>query len=384
LTFTHRTEAEHPAVIGPAPKPRLLLIALLTSLAMPALMGCGGSSTVVSVHGLSITKAMVDRWIAINAHLKAQSPFGAPAGGIVVPDPPSYKACIAHAKTVAAKPASLIKTSAKAQCEREYDSLKQEALGFLILTDWVANEASRLGIKVSDQELQARFKQASRQQFPNPKEFQRYLRTNRYTVTDWLMPLKRDMLVEKIQELVAVVPNITHRQIADYYNQHKREFIHPDTWAIPTIRTKTHAQAEKAKHEIKSGKSLKAVAKKYLPEPPEGDHGCSDVFGHKRVALEEEALEEAVKTRKSSALSSPLKTRVGYCSAGVEAETPFTKEPLAQVQSQIREHLIAHTQAEALTNRLHEKWRATTDCANGYVVPSCKQYAVTPPQARTQ
>ena len=94
-----------------------------------------------------------------------------------MPDPPTYKACIAHLEATAPKPAKgqskPTAATLKTQCEQQYTSLKQQVLGFLISANWVIGEASEQGVKVSDAEVKKQFNQIKSQQFPTGSRLSR-------------------------------------------------------------------------------------------------------------------------------------------------------------------------------------------------------------------
>ena len=115
--------------------------------ALIGLSACGGipSNAVVQVNGNPITKATFAHWMAVAA-ASTSAAVGAKAP---VPEPPDFKACIAHLQattpTVKGQPAPTA-AQFKTQCEQQYKALQQEVLGFLISSAWVLGEAESLGV----------------------------------------------------------------------------------------------------------------------------------------------------------------------------------------------------------------------------------------------
>ena len=150
--------------------------------AASGLAACGGgipSNAVVQVNGQPITKATFEHWLGVAASASAAATPGQKAPKAVVPDPPAYTNCIAHLKEIEPKPAKgqQPKTEAalKSQCEQQYKALQQTTLGFLISADWVIGQAEEQGVKLSDKEVQKKFNELKKQQFPKEAEFQKFL-----------------------------------------------------------------------------------------------------------------------------------------------------------------------------------------------------------------
>src|ERR1700680_2309134 len=100
------------------------------------LSACGAipGNAVVQVGGNPITKTTFSHWMSVAAASSTQTTPGAPKP--VLPDPPKYTACIAHLEAITPKPAKgeAAPTAAqlKSQCERQYQALQGQVLGFLI------------------------------------------------------------------------------------------------------------------------------------------------------------------------------------------------------------------------------------------------------------
>jgi len=78
-----------------------------------------------------------------------------------------------------------------------------EVMGFLISSDWVIGEASRLGISLSEATVKRRYDHIRAQQFPHRREFRKFLRSSGQTIADLLMRVRLNMLSGAIQRHVA-------------------------------------------------------------------------------------------------------------------------------------------------------------------------------------
>jgi foldase protein PrsA len=346
------------------------------------LAACGGipGNAVVSVDGKAITKSTFDHWLAIAA--SSSSPAaGKSAPKPVVPDPPSYRNCVAHLQATAPKPAKgqpkPTEATLRAQCEQQYTALKQEVLGFLISANWVLGEAGEQGVKVSDSEVTKQFNTIKSQQFPKEADFQKFLANTGQTVSDLLLRVKLNLLSSKIQQKITkkAGKKPTQKEISAYYEQHKQQFGQPERRNLLIILTKTQAQAEKAKQEVKSGKGFASVAKKSSIDPVSKASGGT--LNGVAKGQEEKALDEAIFKAKPNVLSGPVKTPFGYYIFEVKKALPASQQTLAQVQSSIQQQLTAQNQQKALTafvKDFRKKWTGRTECRSEYMVADCKGY----------
>jgi len=345
--------------------------------AVVGLAACGGipGDAVVQVNGTPITKATFVHWMGVAAQTGSAS-----GAETVIPEPPAYKACIAHEKAIAPKPTKTTpaptEAELKSECEEQYKSLQTEVLGFLISSEWVLGEASHLGVKVSDKEVTKEFEKIKNEQFPKAAEFQKFLHSSGQTVSDLLLRVKLNLLSQKIQTKIAKGKStVTKAQIAKYYNENKQRYGTPERRTIQVILTKTEAQASKAKKEVQSGKSFASVAKSSSIDPTSRAKGGVIVGVVK--GEEEQALDAAIFAAKTNVLGGPIKTPFGFYVYEVNSITPGTQQTLAQSEATIKQTLTATGQQSALTTFVKEfkkRWLAKTECRAGYVVADCKSY----------
>jgi foldase protein PrsA len=358
------------------------LVAVFSSAVCIAACGGGGipSDAVVQVNGQAITKTTLKHWLGIAASSSAATPTGQTAAKPVVPEPPSYTACIAHLKAIEPKPAKgqTPKTEAalKTECETQYKALQQQVLGYLIQFDWVSGWAAELGIKLSDAEVSKHFNELKKQRYPKEAEFQKLLASTGQTVSDILLQVKLQMLTQKIEEKITKTgKSVSEAEVTKYYNQHKSQYGEPEKRDLRVVLTKTEAQASQAKSEIQSGKSFASVAKSRSIEP------TSKAAGGELPGVikgeEQKALSEAVFAAKQGVLSGPVKTPFGYYVFEVKAIHAPSQQSLTQVKSTIKQQLASQGQQGALAKAVKEfqkRWKAKTECRAGYVVQDCSQY----------
>lgn len=345
------------------------------------LAACGGgipSDAVVQVGGTPVSKNAFEHWLAVVANSSSAS-TGAKA---VVPDPPSYSACIAHLKESQGKLAkgqtAPSDAQLKAECEQQYDSYKTSALNFLIQSNWIIGQAEEMKISASNAEVEKTFNKLKKEQFPKQSEYEKFLKSTGFTTSDLLLRVKvQSVLSPKIEQKVTkeAKKNVTKAEAEKYFKDHQSLYGQPERRNLLIVLTKHEAEAKAAKAEIESGKSFASVAKARSIDPVSKAKGgeLPDV----EKGQEEKALSEAVFAAKVKTLSGPIKTPFGYYVFEVTKVLPASQESFSKVEASIKQQLGAERQQKALSAFVKEfkkRWTAKTECKSEYMVELCKGY----------
>src|SRR5213075_524505 len=132
------------------------VLALLTVAVALVVTGCGSgvpSNSVATVDGTPIKKAEFDHWLSVAARQSvAPGSTAAPA----VPDPPTYAKCVAALQKQPVPKGQKAPSPAafKAQCEQEYNGLKQQVMQFLIQSQWLIKEADARNLTAKPAQVQ--------------------------------------------------------------------------------------------------------------------------------------------------------------------------------------------------------------------------------------
>ncbi len=347
--------------------------------ALVGLSACGGGipgNAVVKVADHSITKDAFSHWMKVAAVSNKTSA----SAKVVVPDPPTYTACIANLAATAPKPAKgqpkPTPAQLKTQCAQQYKSLQTEVLNFLIGLEWVLGEAPSKGVKISDSEVHKQFIKIRTQQFPSVAEFEKFITNSGQSVSDLLLRVKYNLASQKLQQKVLKSgPKVTQAQIQKYYNENKSRYGVPEKRSLQVILTKTEGAANSAKKEVESGKSFESVAKSKSIDPVSKSKG--GLLPEVSKGQEEKSLDTAIFAAQKGMLSGPIKTAFGYYVFKVLSTKPGSQQTLAQVQASIKQQLTSTGQQSSFNKFVKEfkkKWKAKTDCRTGFVVEDCKQY----------
>jgi foldase protein PrsA len=298
-----------------------------------------------------------------------------PGQPVIVPnDPPNFKSCI---QQVRAQFPSFAKGKTDAQirsaCKQLFTSLSSQVLDLLIKAYWYQAEAAKMGIKVSDAEVEKAFTTAKNAQFPTAAAFNTFLKQTGNTVPDLLF---RFRINEIVQKLIAKHPTtVTPAQIQAYYNSHQSQFGTQATRNMKIVLAKNQADANAAKKALESGQSWAAVVKKYSTDPTTKSTG--GVLNGVNKQQVEAALANPAFSAPVNKLTGPVKGQFGYYVFEVTKSTPSTQQSLAQATPLIKQQLTSQAQTSAQTavdNKAKKDWLSQTTCRAAYAMADCKGY----------
>jgi foldase protein PrsA len=339
------------------------------------LSACGGGgvpgNAVVKIGGDTIKTREFDHWMQVAATTQQQQ-TGA-TGKAQIPVPPDFKACIAQLKATAPKPAKGQPTptdaSYKAQCQQQYDGLRNQVLQFLISSAWIEGESYDNGVKISDGAVKKEFDKQRQQSFPKDGDYLNFLKTSGYIQEDLLYRIKVQDLSTKLRtQILKGTDKVSDAAIADYYNKNKARFSVPEKRDIRIVLTKTAAKANQAKAALDHGQSFKTVAAKYSID--QGTRDTGGLLAAVPKGQQEKALDDATFSAAKGKISGPIKTQFGYYVFQVTKITSGSQQSLDQSKASIKQLLVSQQQQkklDAFVKDFQKKWKSRTECQKGYL-----------------
>src|SRR5436305_6785613 len=357
-------------------KKLLTVLALLTVGIAVLVTGCGSgvpSDSVATVDGTPIKKAEFDHWLSVAAKQSATpGSTAAPA----VPDPPTYANCVATLQKQPVPKGQKAPTAAalKAQCEQQYNGLKQQVMQFLIQSQWLLKEADSRNLTAKPAQVQQQLNDQIKQSFPKKADFNKFLKTSGMTMNDLLFRVKVDVLTQQVRQKIVQGQNkVSNAAIANYYNKNKARFAQPERRDLLVVLTKTQAAANQAKAAIQGGQSWASVAKKYSIDQ------ASKAQGGKLPGVakgqQEKSFDTAIFSAKKNQLEGPVKTQFGYYVFKVTNITPASQQTQQQAHDTIVNLLRSQQEQAAINNFVKDyqkRYKSKTNCAKGFVIDSCK------------
>ena len=337
--------------------------------------GCGSGvpgDAVVNVAGNPISTQAFNHWMYVAAATQAAQQSSTQP--VIVPnDPPNFNDCIAQVKKQYPSLAKTKTATLRSDCKQLYTSLSSQVLDFLIKAYWYQAEAAKMGIKVTDADVQKAFTTAKNQQFPTASGYNTFLKQTGQTNEDVLFRFRINQILTK---LIAKHPTtVTNAQIAAYYKSHLSQFGTQQTRNLKIVLAKTQADANAAKKALQSGQSWATVVKKYSTDPTTKSTG--GVLNGVTKQQQDAALANASFSAPLNKLTGPVKGQFGYYVFEVTKITPSTQQSLATATPTIKQQLTSQAQTSAQTavdNKAKKDWLSQTTCRAAYAMADCKGY----------
>ncbi len=336
--------------------------------------GCGSGlpgNSVADVAGNPITTQAFNHWMYVAAKSQAAQNPGQP---VIVPnDPPSFNGCIAQAKKEIPSLAKTATKTLRSDCQQLFTSLSSQVMDFLIKAYWYQGDANKLGVKVTDAQVQKAFTTAKNQEFPKGTGYTAFLSQTGQTPQDILYRFRINTIVSKL----AAKHNktVTPADIQSYYNSHASQFGTQESRNMRVVLAKTQADANAAKKALSSGQSWTTVAKKYSTDPTTKNTG--GLLNNVTKSQTDPSLSSVAFSAPLNKLTGPIKGQFGYYVFEVIKITPATHQTLAQATPQIRSTLTQQQSTSAQTavdNHAKKDWLSQTTCRKQYAMADCKGY----------
>jgi parvulin-like peptidyl-prolyl isomerase len=263
---------------------------------------------------------------------------------------------------------------------KKYEELKETALGELIDGVWLRGEAERLGISVTEKQIEDELDQIKKENYPTPAAYKEFLETSHYTQEEVNDRVELQLIVRQIQTTVTnEVPPPPKSEISDYYNEEKSaKYTIKPSRNVRLVVNKSKAKVEEALAELEkdnSPASWKKVAPKFSSDP------TTKTQGGLQKEIPEELLQEPLKEDLFGAatgeLIGPIKYQGNYFIFEVVKLNPEKVKPLAEVEGEISSTLSQKAQQEHLSEFVtsyQSKWSSRTFCASGFVIERCSNF----------
>jgi parvulin-like peptidyl-prolyl isomerase len=285
----------------------------------------------------------------------------------------------------------------------ELANLRSNVTQFLVSANEYEQQADKLGVKVTDEDVTKRLDQIKQQYYgstpgqPPPskadieKRYEAALKQQGFSDAQVRQGIKLTLIREKVQNKVTGGVKVSDSEISDYYSKHKSEYetpAQPESRPVAHILVKKKALADQIYAQLQANpKQFGKLAKKYSTDPSSAKAGGvlagGDVKGRFVKPFEKVAFK-----LKTHEISKPVHSKFGWhiieALGPVKPPTPAKPTPLAQVKEAIKQTLIQNKR-----NKLVQGWQTKlmkTFCPKiayqaGYAPPPgqdpCKQKSST-------
>jgi parvulin-like peptidyl-prolyl isomerase len=236
---------------------------------------------------------------------------------------------------------------------QEFQTLKNQAVQFLVQREQFEQEADNLEVNITDKQVDARLAQIQKQYFGgDKKKYEKQLKAQGLSDTQVRNDIRAQIVSEKIFAKVTTDVKVTDQQIEDYYNKNKAQYSQPESRDVRHILVKTKAKADQLEKQLKAGASFAALAKKFSEDTGSKANGGKLTISKGQTVA---PFDKVAFELKKNAISQPVKTEFGYHIIQPLSDTKSAKvTPLKDVKDSIRQQLAQTKKNEAMTKWVDE------------------------------
>jgi parvulin-like peptidyl-prolyl isomerase len=253
----------------------------------------------------------------------------------------------------------------------EYETLKNQAVGYLVQRCEFADEANKLGINISDKQVADRLAQIKKQYFGGSESrYTKQLKQQGLSDTQVTDDIKAQLVSELIFKKVTADVKVSDSDLQKYYDSHKSQYGTPEQRDIAHILVKKKALADQLYTQVKAGANFAALAKKYSQDPGSKNQGGKLTISKGQTVA---PFDQTAFLMKTGQVSHPVKTEFGYHIIKALGPIKIAKTtPFAKVKESIRQQLLQQQKNEAMTkwvNKVKKDFAGKVHYQAGYAPP---------------
>ena len=280
------------------------------------------------------------------------------------------------------------------QGTQDYDRIKSQAVSFLVQKAEFAQQAEKMGITVTDKQIQDRLAQIKKQYFNgNDKAYQKQLKTQGLTEKEVESDIKDQLISQDLYDKVTAGVKASDADIKKYYNAHLTQYQQPESRIVRHILisvcspsspqgskclpdAKAKAKANQLYDQIKAGASFATLAKKYSQDPGSASQGGKLTISKGQTVA---PFEQTAFLLGNGTVSRPVQTQYGYhLIEPISNVTPAHTTPLKQVEESIRQQLLQSKKQQKMADWVNKmKKDFNVSYASGYKPASTSTTATT-------
>jgi foldase protein PrsA len=239
------------------------------------------------------------------------------------------------------------------QGSQEFQTLKNQAVQFLVQREQFEQKAKDLDVNVTDKQVNARLAQIQKQYFGgDKKKYEKQLAAQGLSDKQVRSDIRAQIVSEKIFAQVTKDVKVTDKQIDDYYAKNKAQYSQPESRDVRHILVKTKKQADDLYAQLKAGADFAALAKKFSQDTGSKANGGKLTISKGQTVA---PFDKAAFALKKNEISKPVKTEFGYHIIQPLTDVkPAKVTPLKDVKDSISKQLAQTKKNEAMTKWVDE------------------------------
>jgi len=260
----------------------------------------------------------------------------------------------------------------------QYVALRKQAMQFLVQRAEFEQKANDLGIKVTDADVDKQLATIKSQYFGKggkcdatcEQKFQAEMKKQNLTLSQIRDDVRASVIQNKIYAKVTSGVTVSDKEIADYYDKNKSQYVQPESRDVRHILVKKKALADQIYQQLIHGANFAALAKKYSTDTSSKSPGGKMTISKGRQVPEFDKVAFKLKTHE---IGKPVKTTYGW--HVIQALTPIKPKSvtkLSEVKTAIQQQLVGQKKQQEM-----QKW--VDDTAKSFKSKTNYQVGYEPP-----
>ena len=253
----------------------------------------------------------------------------------------------------------------------EYQSLQTQAVAFLVQRAEYAREADKLGVKVTDAQIQKKVDDVKKQYFGgDQKKFEAGLKAQSYTIEALREDARAQLVSEGIYKDITGDVKVSDAEAQQYYDDNIGRYKVAESREVRHILVKTKDEADALHEHLVNGASFATLAKEKSLDPGSKDQGGKLTVSKGQTV---EAFDKAAFSLDTNEISDPVKTQYGYHIIQPLTDVkPGRVTPFTQVRTQIKSQLLQQKKGDAVSkwvSDVEKQYKGKVTYAAGYEPP---------------
>ena len=254
---------------------------------------------------------------------------------------------------------------------QEYQSLQTQAVAFLVQRQEYAREADKLGVKITDAQIQKKVDDVKKQYFGgDQKKFEAGLKAQSYTIEALREDARAQLVSEGIYKDITGDVKVSDAEAQQYYDDNIDRYKVAESREVRHILVKTKDEADALHDQLVNGASFATLAKEKSLDPGSKDQGGKLTVSKGQTV---EAFDKAAFSLDTNEISDPVKTQYGYHIIQPLTDVkPGRVTPFTQVRNQIKSQLVQQKKSDAVSewvSSVEKQYKGKVTYAAGYEPP---------------
>jgi foldase protein PrsA len=235
-----------------------------------------------------------------------------------------------------------------------YASLRDSAVTFLVQQEELTQQAQKLGVKVTPQDIQKQVDQITKTYYQGSKQkLDAALKKDDITLPELEQyELRPNLLGQDLQNKVTSNINISDAAAQKYYNDNTKSFTTPETREVRHILVNSKSLAQTIETKLQNGASFAALAKQYSKDTGSAANGGKLCVAHggQSGACQQTVppFDKAAFSLKTNQISQPVHSQFGW--HVIQAIGPVKAahvQTFKEVKAQIQANLASQQKQQA-------------------------------------